>query len=314
MSMDIKAYKKDISGLGFRMLACAFIIYGVQIIAQVLVLMINEEWAADLNILLAVTMLSQYVIGFPIAFLIMGDGVDMRAIEKRKMKPGHFFVAFTMGYTLLMAGNIIGLIVTYLIGFLKGEAVFNSLDTIVGETNIWITSIYTVLCAPIFEEFLFRKMICNRVIKYGQGMAIMLSGLMFGLFHGNYNQFFYAFFIGCFFAFIYVKTGKIQYSIGLHMMVNFIGSVVSGLLLQHVDLEQPTGSSLIIIAFYMIFVFGIIIAGFVLLLVNLSKLKADEGIIRIDKDRRSEVMIANAGMILYGLFFIIMMDYQAFFG
>ena len=312
--MDIKAYKKDISGLGFRLLACALVIYGVQIIAQVLLLTINEKWAKDLNILLAVTMLSQYVIGFPIAFLIMGDGVNMRAIEKRKMKPGHFFAAFAMGYTLLMAGNIIGLIVTYLIGLLKGEAVFNSLDSIVGETNIWITSIYTVLCAPIFEELLFRKMICNRVIKYGQGMAIVLSGLTFGLFHGNYNQFFYAFFIGCFFAFIYVKTGKIQYTIGLHMMVNFIGSVATGLFLQYVDLEHLTGSTLIIVAIYLMFIFGIIIAGFVLLLVNISKLKADEGIIRIDKDRRIEVMIVNVGMILYGLYFLIMMDYQAFFG
>ena len=312
--MDLRAYKKDISGLGFRMLACAFIIYGVQIIAQLIVMRFNEEWASNLNILLAVTMLSQYVIGFPIAFLIMGNGVDMRAIEKRKMKPGHFFVAFAMGYTLLMAGNIIGLIVTYLIGLLKGDAVFNSLDSIIGDTNIWITSIYTVLCAPVFEELLFRKMICNRVIKYGQGMAIMLSGLMFGLFHGNYNQFFYAFFIGSFFAFIYVKTGKIQYTIGLHMMVNFIGSVVSGLFLQYVDFEHLTASTVIVTVFYLIFVYGIVIGGFVLLLMNLSKLKANEGLIRIDKDRRSEVMIVNVGMILYGLFFIIMMDYQAFFG
>lgn len=312
--MDLSAYKKDISGLGLRMLACAFIIYGVQIIAQVLVMMINQEWAQDIDILLAVTMMSQYVVGFPIAFLIMGDGVDNRAIEKRKMKPGHFFVAFAMGYTLLMAGNIIGLIVTYLIGLLKGEAVFNSLDSIVGETNIWITSIYTVLLAPVFEEILFRKMICNRVIKYGQGMAIMLSGLMFGLFHANYNQFFYAFFIGSFFAFIYVKTGKIQYTIGLHMMVNFIGSVVTGLFIQNVDLEQLTASTLIISALYSIFIYGTVIVGFVLLLVNLSKLKADEGIIKIDKDRRSEVMIVNVGMILYGLFFLIFMDYQAFFG
>lgn len=312
--MDIRAYKKDISGLGFRMLACALIIYGVQIISQVLLIMLNKRWAGNINILLAVTMMSQYLIGFPIAFLIMGDGVDMRAIEKHKMKPSHFFVAFAMGYTLLVAGNIIGLIVTSLIGFLKGDAVLNSLDTIVGETNIWVTSIYTVLCAPVFEEFLFRKMICNRVIKYGQGMAIMLSGLMFGLFHGNYNQFFYAFFIGCFFAFIYVKTGKIQYTIGLHMMVNFIGSVVGGLFLQYVDLEKLTGSTLIIAALYMVFIYGIVIVGFVLLMVNLSKLKADEGVIWIDKDRRSEVMIVNAGMILYGLFFILFMDFQAFFG
>ena len=47
---------------------------------------------------------------------------------------------------------------------------------------------------------------------------MLFSGLMFGLFHGNLNQFVYAFVLGLCFGFIYVKTGNIRYTIGLHML------------------------------------------------------------------------------------------------
>ena len=296
------------------MLACAFIINGVQIAGQLLLARLKPEWFNDINILLAFTMIPQYVIGFPCAFLVMSDVNDKRKIEKHKMKPWQFLLAFVMGYTLLIAGNLIGLGFTFGIGVLKGEPVSNALQDMIAGANIWITSVYTVLLAPVFEELLFRKVICDRVVKYGQGAAIILSGLIFGLFHGNFNQFFYAFFIGSYFAFIYVKTGNIKYTIGLHMMVNFIGSVASGLLLQYVDLEHPTLISLLISALFSLVVYGIAIAGFVLLLVNLSKLKVDVEYPSYYKTERNKAMLINVGMILFYVFFLIMMLYQAFWG
>lgn len=318
--MDTRAYRKefseirkDFSGLGLRMLACAFIINGIQISAQILLMYWKPEWISNMNILLAFTMISQYVIGFPCAFLVMSDYGDKRRIEKRKMKVSHFLIAFMMGYALLMAGNLIGLGITYGIGVLKGDPVSNSLQDLVGDTNIWITAIYTVLCAPVFEELLFRKMICDRVVKYGQGAAVIMSGLIFGLFHGNFNQFFYAWFIGSFFAFIYVKTGNIKYTIGLHMMVNFIGSVVGGLFLQYVDLEHLTPISMLIMVFYVIVVYGIVIAGIVLLIVNIPKLKTNDRYMGIDTLQRNILMLVNVGMILFYVFFFIMMMYQALF-
>ena len=309
--MYTQMYRKEFSGIGLRMLISAFIIYGIQIMAQLFLIMVNIEWARNMNIVLAATMIPLYAFGYPIVFLIMEDAGEQRMIRKRRMKTSHFFIAFLMSYTLLMAGNIIGLAVTFVIGFLKGEPVTNSLNEIVGESNIWITSIYTVLLAPIFEEMLFRKILCDRVIKYGQGAAILLSGLLFGLFHGNFNQFFYAFSIGCFFAFIYVKTGNIKYTIGLHMMVNFVGSVVGGLLLQNIDLEHLTPDVLIIFAIYALFIYGTIIAGFVLLMLNRSKLKVDEGEIVLEKSQRNQVMLINVGMILCYIFFLVMMIFQA---
>ena len=314
--MNTEIYRKEFSGVGLRMLICAIVIFGIQIIAQLFLLFVNAEWAQNMNIVLAVTMIPTYVFGYPIAFLVMDGAGEQWIIRKQRMKVSHFFIAFLMSYALLMAGNIIGLIVTFVIGFIKGEPISNSLDMIVGQSNIWITAIYTVLLAPIFEEMLFRKILCDRVIKYGQGAAVLLSGLIFGLFHGNFNQFFYAFFIGSFFAFIYVKTGNIKYTIGLHMMVNFIGSVVGGLLLQNIDLdlEHLTPTALIIIAIYALLIYGIIIAGFVLLLLNRSKLKVDEWGTVLEKSMRNNVMLVNAGMILYYIFSLCLMIFQALRG
>ena len=309
--MDTKAYKKEFSGLGFRMLACAIVINGVQIVGQLFLLSMKPEWLSDMNMILASAAIPQYVIGFPIAFLIMGLGGNKRTIEKHKMKALHFFLAFPMGYALMIGGNIIGLIVTFGIAIVKGEPVYNQIQDLVGNTNIWITSIYTVLLAPVFEELLFRKMICDRVVKYGQGAAIILSGLMFGLFHGNFNQFFYAFFLGSFFAFIYVKTGYIRYTIGLHMIVNFIGTVIEGLIVQNVDLENITPLAMLASSINVLLLYGIIIAGVVLLLVNHSKLKADNGEIVLDKRERNRIMLVNVGMILFYVFFLISMIWQA---
>lgn len=315
--MDTKLYRKDFSKLGFRMLIGAILIYGIQTAGQYAALAVNADWIGDVNIMLAAGMIPMYAIGYPITFLIMRAGGERRTIEKHKMKPWQFILAFLMSYALLMLGNIIGMVLTLWIGALKGEPVSNTLAYVVSNGNIWISAIYIVLLAPVFEEYLFRKLICDRMVKYGQGTAILLSGLIFGLFHGNFNQFFYAFFIGCFFAFIYVKTGNIKYTIGLHMVVNFIGSVVGGLLLQNIDLSgdllQMNPMHLIIYALYMLVIFGIVIAGGVLLLANLSKFRVEEGEIVIPKKERAMTMLVNMGMLLYCAAFLGMMIVQALF-
>lgn len=314
--MGTKAYKKDFSSLGWRLVISTVLIYGIQIASQFIVLSINADWIEDMNILLAATMIPMYAIGYPAAFLIVQAGGEKRTIEKHKMKPSHFLIAFLMAYALLMLGNIVGVGVTSIIGFLKGDPVDNALTDIVGNGNLWISSIYIVILAPIFEEYLFRKIICDRVVKYGQGMAVIISGLIFGLFHGNFNQCFYAFTIGCFFAFIYVKTGDVKYTIGLHMMVNFIGSVVGGLLLQNIDLSgdlfEMSVSDMMIFALYMLIIYGMVIAGAVLLLANLSKFKLSPGEITLRKGNKFEISIINAGMFVFCELFVLMMIGQAF--
>lgn len=57
---------------------------------------------------------------------------------------------------------------------------------------------------------------------------------MFGAFHLNLYQFFYAFFLGAVFGYIYVKTGRLRYTIALHATVNFLGGVAVPALLRKI--------------------------------------------------------------------------------
>ena len=62
-------------------------------------------------------------------------------------------------------------------------------------------------------------------------LAITVSAISFGLFHGNLTQFFYATLLGLIFGYVYTKTGKVIYSMALHMLVNFFGGFVARIFL-----------------------------------------------------------------------------------
>ncbi len=306
--MDTKTYKKDFSSIGVRMLISTAIILLVQIGTQTFALTLFPQWQNHFNILLALSMVPLYVLGFPIAFVIMRNK-ETPAIKKHSMKPGHLAVAFLMTYGLMIAGNLIGLGLTAGMGLLKGSPVQNTLLNMITGGSLWLTSIFMVLCAPVFEEILFRKLICDKVIKYGEGCAVILSGLIFGLFHMNFNQFFYTFFLGCFFAFIYVKTGRLKYTILLHMLINFFGSVLGGILL---TLDPASPNTAAISTVYSLCMFAMVIAGIILLIVKRRAFVLKPGEIVIEKGQRFKTVILNAGMLLFCLILSAIMLVQAF--
>lgn len=306
---DYKAYKKDFSSIGIRMLISTVIALTLQSGASALAIALFPQWQDNFTILLTVTMVPLYLIGFPISFALMRDK-NAPAIEKHSMTPGQLIVAFLMLYGLMIVGNLIGLAITAGIGVIKGSPVQNALLNVITGGSLWVTAIFTVLCAPVFEEFLFRKLLCDRVVKYGEGVAVVVSGLLFGLFHMNFNQFFYAFFLGCFLAFLYVKTGNLKYTILLHMVLNFLGSVLGAIIM---TLDQSDPLMLIIISVYSLCIYGMAIAGIILLIVKRRRLTLTPGELAIEKGQRFKTVILNVGMLLFCIVLFAIMIGQAFF-
>ena len=241
------------------------------------------------------------------------------APAKKSITPGQFVLALIMCFALMYCGNLVGTLITTVVGVLKGSAVDNALMTYATGSNMIVTFLYMVICAPILEEYIFRKLIVDRTVKYGQGVAVVLSGLMFGLFHGNLNQFAYAFLLGMFLAFLYVKTGELKVTIGLHMCINFMGAVVSVLLLKAIHLEEyqeviMNGADSQAVMDYMmkylpgwigymiyvLFILAVLVTGIVLFIVYRKKLKLEPG--QIAKGRRFKTVIGNPGMICYCVF------------
>ncbi len=245
---------------------------------------------------------------------------------KKKMSVLELLKAFIMCYTLMIFANILGLLLTGVIGAITGSPVYNPVEEIVTSMSIPLMFVTTVVCAPIFEELFFRKFIIDRLVKYGEVTALMVSGLMFGLFHGNLSQFPYAFALGAFFGFIYIRTGQIMYPIILHAVINFMGSIVSGLLLKMInldllmkvfdtDLQQSSTllvkqimdnfDGIVLYLLYEMIILVLVVVGIILWIFNFKKFTAKPAEEELPKGKRFSVSILNKGMIAYSVLWII---------
>lgn len=176
-----------------------------------------------------------YLVGLPI-MLTLTRKIPKAAPEKHKMKLGHWIIALLMSFGVLYAGNYVGNFLSIFIATLRGEQSSNMVvaDTLAMSSPLF-SFIAAVIIAPILEELVFRGFIINRTRAYGEKTAVFFSALLFGLYHGNIQQFFYAFGLGILFGFIYVRTGKTRYTVFLHMVINFFGSIVGMFVLERAN-------------------------------------------------------------------------------
>ena len=83
-----------------------------------------------------------------------------------------------------------------------------------------------ILFGPIVEELLFRGLIFNEIDKIKGGAApIILSGLLFGLFHREPVQVVYASILGIILGFVYSKTRSLHLVIFMHMLNNLVATL-----------------------------------------------------------------------------------------
>ena len=79
-----------------------------------------------------------------------------------------------------------------------------------------------VISPAILEEFFCRYLILNALRKYGDGFAMIVSSVFFGLLHGRTSAFFFATAVGFFLAYFAIKTKSIWFPVILHAFINFM--------------------------------------------------------------------------------------------
>lgn len=313
---------KHFSKLGWMYFLGTVVISVVQLLASLVIGNVKPEWLQNYNTSLILSMVLLYGIAMPLMILLI-KRVPAVKLTQRKMTFGQFLVAVIMCVGLAYFCNYIGIFLTGIIGMITGTQVENVLVSVVSETSLVFNFVFMVVCAPIMEEFIFRKLLVDRTVKYGEGVAVLLSGLMFGLFHGNLNQFAYAFSIGLFLAFIYVKTGRLIYTIAMHMIMNFMGGIIATLLMKAVDYEgymEAVSSGInseelmqlmmehisgwIAFGAYGIFIFGSIVTAIVLFIVFRKRLVLEKGEEQIPKGKKLSVMFLNTGMGIFCVYWL----------
>lgn len=322
--------KKVFSYIGFAFLIGLVLTNTLQWFANQLCKEFQPTWLEDPDKLMLTAAFIQYFIGMPVLILLLKRVPAMTPVRK-KMKFGSWLVAMMMCMAVAYTSNLVGNLLTTVVGLLKGSMVENVNLTLGSETSLFVNFLVIAVLAPIYEEYIFRKLIVDRTACYGQGVAIVLSGLIFGLAHANLNQFAFAVTIGMFFAFIYLKTGKVRYSIAMHMFFNFFSGVILMGLMRHMNFDEYMSAALendvdkvmqIVTSSYGAWaLFGVCvgfaflagIAGLILLILFRKKFYLERAEKQIPKGEGFATVMVNPGMILFTVVFVGMILYQLLF-
>lgn len=318
---ESKQSRKTISQLGFCYVAGTFAMQLIQNTLVYVIYSLKPDLLQNLSVNLILSSVIIYGMALPLIILLSKD-MPRCTIEKHKMKWWQFILAMIMCYSLVYISNFIGTMITTVVGVIKGSSVDNNLLDYVTESSTFLNFLIMVILAPIAEEYTFRKVIVDRTVHLGQGIAIAASGLMFGLFHGNLNQFAYAVVLGAFFAFIYIKTGNLKITIAMHAIINFMGGIISGQLFKLIDYQTfitldisdmdavleylGSGSNalgFVLLGLYVLFLFAVVIAGLVLIIVFFKRFKLESGC--VPKGQRFKTLIVNPGMLFFCAIWII---------
>lgn len=269
--------------------------------------MVSSSWGYWLG-----SFLPLYLLAIPLGLLIL-KAVPAEVPQAHNLSGKAFFTLLPICFCVMYTGNLVG---TALSMLLSGGTAENAVLDYAMDTNP-IKVVFMVILAPLIEEFLCRKMVIDRVRCYGEKTAVFLSALVFGLMHQNLFQFFYAFALGYVFAYIYLRTGQLRYSVILHTIINFMGGVVAPFLLTVIDLEaienlDPTAPTeellaiyadilpgLLLYMGYAFLLFGLSVAGFVLILVKRKQMIWQEAPRQLPRGQAAKTAYLNPGMLIY---------------
>ena len=244
-----------------------FLMHGI--VSIVYPALIENDWYIWL-----LSSVPMYLVAMPVAYLFMRL-VPAQKPQKRKLHPLMWVGFLCLCFAVTYGANILGQYFSYWFSNLTGIQIENELEEMTINTPFALNLLFVGILAPVFEELFFRKAVIDRLRRYGDLPAVLISGLAFGLVHGNFNQVFYTVAVGVLLSFIYVRTGSVLYTISIHAAFNFVGGVYSTELLRRVGetLTPAEGDvvGMIMVAAYALFMIASLIVGTVFFIVNVKK-------------------------------------------
>lgn len=200
---------------------------------------------STVNVVFLISMLISVVVAFlPLDFLLERPALQLIFSQLVLVLPSVVYMlvhrlpyAETVRFKKMKFGDMLwcllfGILIQPLLTLLNAlSMVFstNSTSAFMLELSAQISflpALFLMAVVPAFlEETVYRGVFYNEYSKINPWKAALLSGFLFGLMHGNINQFCYAAVMGVLFALLIEATGSILSTMLIHFWIN-AGSVV----------------------------------------------------------------------------------------
>lgn len=231
-----------------------------------------------------------YGIGLMI-FIGMIKKIPNTNIKKEKINVKSVVVCFLLQFTALIFMSLL----VNIFANITGKEVSIELNTLTPYMLFML-----IIFNPIIEEFVFRKLFADKLLKYGELFYMLVSSFCFAIVHGVFlgvPQILYTFILGMIWSYLFVKTGSLTMPIILHSLSNIFGSIL---------IQVLQGISLEIAGMYSMLMMLLAVIGLFCFLKNKKKVELDNKNKLFDKTVIKE-MITNKGIIFYVLLTITMM-------
>lgn len=228
-------------------LVCTAIVMVVALVIQALRTVTPDGNPGEFVSMLGQNSLATNPVVISLGVLLAAIAMCWHLVHFNYIKPTTAFLKEKKNITVLLV--CIPLTYTFL-------AVMSSLCELVNLPNIMEDSFMDMshnvfgilamtLAAPIVEESLFRGAIEGHLLKIWKRpwVAVVVSGLLFGIIHMNPAQSLYAALIGIFFGWLYWKTGSILPGLVGHVINNTVACVSMNLWGADACLEDMAGEA-----------------------------------------------------------------------
>ncbi len=144
-------------------------------------------------------------------------------LTKRKMKIADWLTVFAFVMSLTIVVNLFVAMLN-----LPQSSAEQEMEEIYKNTSVWVELVVVGIVAPFCEEMVFRGLVFRRLRDDIDPLfAAILSGLAFGIYHGNLEQGIFASILGIIFAMLYEHYGTIAVPIAAHMLNNLYATLAN---------------------------------------------------------------------------------------
>lgn len=148
--------------------------------------------------------------------------ISFKKVEKGKILPYLFFGMGFCAFAQIASSYISSLIESF--GF-EYNVYFG--ENPKGIYGFLLSFIATAIVPALVEEFACRGVILGLLKKHGEGFAILVSAIVFGVMHGNFQQIPFATIVGLILGYIYIKTNSIWICVAVHGINNAVSVIMS---------------------------------------------------------------------------------------
>ncbi|MGG0790575.1 type II CAAX endopeptidase family protein [Peribacillus simplex] len=171
--------------------------------------------------------LSKLVFIYVLFLFLKKKKITLSSIRLKKVHIKYILLGILMGIIVHMITMFFGRIQYYLLTgeWLTAEKIVNTLME--SSKNISFYSIIMIgFSVAISEEILFRGILLKQYQRMNIKSAIILSALIFSIYHMTVGNLVFAFVIGISFALLTIYTGSIVPAIFFHFLVNEIMRII----------------------------------------------------------------------------------------